>query len=124
MVSEEFDNIQTKVTESRNIQVIHAGVLLKRDIPVVKQEKLDQEALFWNDPMTKLKRHAEQMGYRMIDIFKQFDKDNSWEITRAEFVEGVKVGTSNTSYALCRLYHPRRLCIRLHSCFSCFYLRC
>ena len=52
---------------------------------------MDPEALFWNDPMTKLKNHAMAMGYRLIDLFKQFDADNSWTVTKEEFVQGVQV---------------------------------
>ena len=41
--------------------------------------------------MTKLKQYAELHKLRLVDLFKQFDKDNSWTVDREEFVAGVKV---------------------------------
>ncbi len=41
--------------------------------------------------MTKLRRYADEAGLRLIDLFKQFDKDKSWTVDREEFVMGIKV---------------------------------
>ena len=41
--------------------------------------------------MTKLKEWVEQAGYRLIDLLRHFDKDNSFTISREEFINGIKV---------------------------------
>ena len=58
-----------------------------------KQLYSDQDPLdeFENDPMTKLKRYAEKNKLRLVDLFRQFDKDNSWSVDREEFINGVRV---------------------------------
>ena len=50
---------------------------------------------FERDPLTKLRRYADEAGLRLIDLFKQFDKDNSWSVDRDEFLMGVKVFSFN-----------------------------
>ena len=46
---------------------------------------------FENDPMTKLKRYAEKNKLRLVDLFRQFDRDGSWSVDRDEFITGVRV---------------------------------
>ena len=92
MIMEEFDEIQEKMAEGGvHIQVVHAGIISDKEIKLPLPTKIDPEALFWSDPMTKLKRFAADTGFRLIDVFKQFDKDNSWTVDREEFIMGVKV---------------------------------
>jgi Ca2+-binding EF-hand superfamily protein len=43
------------------------------------------------DPFAILKDYITSKGYRLIDFFKQFDKDGSGAIDRKEFIAGVKV---------------------------------
>ena len=35
---------------------------------------------------------ATKKGLRVLEMFKQFDRDGSGSISRGEFVEGIKVG--------------------------------
>ena len=42
--------------------------------------------------MAYLQKYADRMKFRLIDVFKQFDKNNDWRLTFAELVEGVQVG--------------------------------
>ncbi|EDO31006.1 predicted protein [Nematostella vectensis] len=37
-----------------------------------------------------LKEYVERMNYRLVDLFNQFDKDNSLSVTRDEFYTGLK----------------------------------
>jgi hypothetical protein len=53
--------------------------------------------------MTKLKEWVEGAGYRLIDLFKRFDKDGSMSISRDEFVKGIRV---------------RMICVSLFPVFS------
>ena len=41
--------------------------------------------------MTKLKEWVEHAGYRLIDLLRHFDKDNSLTLSREEFINGIKV---------------------------------
>jgi len=47
----------------------------------------------FREPITILKQHITQQGLRLIDFFKQLDKDGSGSISRDEFVFGLKVNT-------------------------------
>ena len=40
----------------------------------------------------------QENGLRLIDFFKQFDRDQSMTLTREEFRNGCKVGVSNPVY--------------------------
>ena len=64
-----------------------------------KQLYSDMDPLdeFENDPMTKLKRYAERNKLRLVDLFRQFDKDGSWSVDRDEFIAGVRVSQTTTS---------------------------
>ncbi|KAK2178108.1 hypothetical protein NP493_562g03016 [Ridgeia piscesae] len=44
----------------------------------------------FREPITILKQHITQQGLRLIDFFKQLDKDGSGSISRDEFVFGLK----------------------------------
>ena len=37
-----------------------------------------------------LKEYVEKKKYRLVDLFRQFDKDNSMSVTRQEFRDGLK----------------------------------
>lgn len=44
-----------------------------------------------NNPITKIKDYMTKNGLRLIDFFKQMDKDQSNTITFDEFKRGVQV---------------------------------
>ena len=43
--------------------------------------------------LTCLQKYADRMKFRLIDVFKQFDKNNDWRLTFGELVEGVQVSS-------------------------------
>lgn len=43
-----------------------------------------------NDLIYILKQYVEEKNYRLVDLFNQFDKDNSLSVTREEFRQGLK----------------------------------
>ena len=53
----------------------------------------DPLAEFRKDPVARLFQIAKDQGYRLMDLFKDFDKDGNHEISRDEFVAGIKVRT-------------------------------
>ena len=46
--------------------------------------------------MAVVKNYVEEEGLRMIDFFKQMDKDRGGTISREEFVDGLAVRPRNT----------------------------
>lgn len=48
---------------------------------------------FRRDPYEKLKKYIRASGYRLMDLFRDFDKDGSNTISRDEFERGIKVST-------------------------------
>ena len=84
-----------------------------------KQLYADQDPLdeFENDPMTKLKRYAEKNKLRLVDLFRQFDKDQSWSVDRDEFIAGVRVSACSWRTTLAKMllvtsYFPEFRCCR------------
>ena len=93
IVYQEFDDLHKKINDNRptpkHITIIHGGVYYSSKSTY--GEGFDPELAFEQDPMTKLKRYAEENKLRLVDLFKYFDKDNSWSVDRDEFLQGVKV---------------------------------
>ena len=46
---------------------------------------------FRRDPYEKLKKYIRSSGYRLMDLFRDFDKDGSNAISRDEFERGLRV---------------------------------
>ena len=53
--------------------------------------QFDFEAALERDPMTKLRRYVDRAGLRLVDLFRQFDKDNSMTVSKEELMLGVQV---------------------------------
>ena len=66
-----------------------AGVLMDtEDSVMTEKEVLDT---FRRNPYRKIANYAKAAGYRLLDLFKDFDKDGSMTITKDEFENGIKV---------------------------------
>lgn len=92
MVRKEFKDLYDKLKEERQdrkFTVKYGGVLLD-STRFGRNKKLDPFEELMNDPMTKLKDFLEKAGYRLIDLFKTFDRDQSWSIDLSELKEGIK----------------------------------
>ncbi|KAL8564559.1 hypothetical protein ACOMHN_003317 [Nucella lapillus] len=86
-VNEEFKELEEKLKQERDMVVIHAGFKFEGSLPEVQQIEPDD---WWiRDPMTKLRKYIRESGYRIIDLFRDFDKDGNNTISREEFVQGV-----------------------------------
>lgn len=53
---------------------------------VSSENKLDAR-----NPMAIVKNYIEEEGLRMLDFFKQMDKDHGGTISKEEFIEGLSV---------------------------------
>lgn len=51
----------------------------------------DVEGISRRNPLSILKEYIAVKGLRLIDLFKQFDKDGSGSVSRVEFIQGLKV---------------------------------
>jgi hypothetical protein len=102
IVSEEFDALHKRLDEERGkqLRVIHGGVYYSSKHTVTRPPRShDPLTAFDNDPMTKLKKYAQDKHLRLVDVFKYFDKDTSWKLDRAEFMRGIKVRHNVTAAA-------------------------
>jgi Ca2+-binding EF-hand superfamily protein len=72
--------------------VTHGVVLRQDEIKKASKEDVFDE----DDPLSVLFEFMRQKNLRLKDLFGAFDKDGSESITRAEFREGFKVGTSRS----------------------------
>ena len=88
-VNDEFKELEQKLKDERELVVIHAG--FKFESSVGEIQKIEPDDWWIRDPMTKLKKYIRESGYRLIDLFRDFDKDCNNTISREEFVTGVRV---------------------------------
>ena len=89
-VSSDFKELQKTLERDRPITITHAGVLMERESAEILAEVQARET-FQRDPFGKLKTYCKQAGYRMIDLFKDLDKDGSMTISQSELVYGLQV---------------------------------
>merc|ERR1712110_469160 len=87
-VTVEFVDLENKLKEGRDFVVLHAGIKYETSVADLRRAEPDE---WWvRDPMTKLRRYIKDSGYRLIDLFKDFDKDGNQLISRSEFYTGIK----------------------------------
>ena len=73
----------------RTMRIVHGGTI--RHLISVNPLTYDPLAEFRKDPMTVLQTYAKEAGYRMLDLFKEFDLNGDFIITKEEFEIGIKV---------------------------------
>jgi len=71
------------------ITITHGGI--SGEPVAMDARNHDPLAEFRRDPMTKLQEYVKESGYRLIDLFKEFDRDGNMLISEEEFILGVKV---------------------------------
>ena len=89
-MSSDFKELQKQLEHDRPITITHAGVIMERESVEILAEVQARES-FQRDPFGKLKTYCRQAGYRLIDLFKDLDKDGSMTISQSELVYGLKV---------------------------------
>lgn len=92
MVKKSFKALEDQLAEERGLKTIYGGVL--PDCPRTKLRgegrEIDAMKMLLRDPMSKLKAYVEKEGYRMLDLLKSFDRDNSFTISLEELKEGIR----------------------------------
>ncbi|KAK3094145.1 hypothetical protein FSP39_024708 [Pinctada imbricata] len=89
MVRKKFQELHFKLHDERGLEVIYGDVLL--DVVRTRLHGgFDPYSHFMNDPMTKLKNYVEKAGYRMVDLLKSFDRDQSFTISLDELKTGIR----------------------------------
>lgn len=53
--------------------------------------RYDPLETFRRDPMTVVQQFVKDAGYRMYDLFKEFDRDQNMVLTEDELIAGLKV---------------------------------
>ena len=90
-VTKEFELLEKNIKENKpEVVIVHGGVMntLIQNTMVIKE---DFVMAFNRDPMTTLRRYLEKSGLRMIDFFKQLDRDCNMTLSKDDFIKGVKV---------------------------------
>lgn len=85
-VSKDFRNVQKKLESERLLTIVHAGMVNDSEMQMYEREV---QETFRRNPYEKLKKHIRASGYRLMDLFKDFDKDGSNTITKEEFTRGL-----------------------------------
>ena len=94
-VNPEFRQLLSQVRADRELEVLHGGHV-RHDDPYAKRERRRAAAIA-GDPLAILMEYVKQSSLRLMDVFAQFDKDNSWSVGRDEFKRGMKVWRSSLS---------------------------
>ncbi|PVD26454.1 hypothetical protein C0Q70_14131 [Pomacea canaliculata] len=87
-VSETFRKLELRMKDARTFNIVHAGY--KRKAGPSEGQKSETGDWWVRDPMTKLRNYMKENGYRLIDLFRDFDKDSNNTISREEFIIGVE----------------------------------
>ena len=89
LVTEEFQELQDRLEKERILTVTHGGIA--GEVYNITTITFDPLADFRKNPIGMLRNIAKDAGYRMIDLFNDFDKDGNQYISKDEFIYGIKV---------------------------------
>ncbi|XP_033736023.1 leucine-rich repeat-containing protein 74B-like [Pecten maximus] len=88
LVISEFIELQENLEAARAMTITHGGIVgEKYEMDYLTHDPL---AEFRRDPVNRLFEYAKDTGYRLIDLFKDFDKDKNNSISKDEFILGLK----------------------------------
>ncbi|KAL4238467.1 Leucine Rich repeat [Mactra antiquata] len=101
LVSKDFKEEEKRLIRERILIIKHAGVLADRDAINIMH---DPTETFRRNPFEKLKKYVRDAGYRLVDLFRDLDKDQSNTVTKEEFTRGLKnAGVEITSREILQL---------------------
>ncbi|XP_053399169.1 leucine-rich repeat-containing protein 74A-like [Mercenaria mercenaria] len=75
--------VANEIMKMRQFTITHGGVLDTRDVVGIRKEKPE-------DPITLVVRYLASVGIRIIDLFRMFDSDNDGQVSKREFIRGLK----------------------------------
>ena len=79
-----------KIAESRYLAVNHGPLICQRTKKSVVPN-LDPSKRYFRSPMDRMFIFMYEAGYRVVELLKKFDKDNSMSVDKDEFKEGLRV---------------------------------
>lgn len=92
-VMDTFEKLYKKLQEIRNpFKVIYGMVwATERQSLASADQEPEEEDLLSEDPLLVLFEYARLQNFRLLDMFKQLDTDNSGSLDRDEFSRGLAV---------------------------------
>ncbi|XP_060607075.1 leucine-rich repeat-containing protein 74B-like, partial [Ruditapes philippinarum] len=75
--------VANDIMKTRQFSITHGGILDTRDVVGIRKVKPE-------DPITIVVRYLGTVGIRIIDLFRMFDSDNDGQVSRREFIRGLK----------------------------------
>ncbi|XP_041357658.1 leucine-rich repeat-containing protein 74B-like [Gigantopelta aegis] len=109
-VTREFESLLSSLREKRALDIVYGHVLRDMMSMSAVQDELDLDGektiddLMSENPILVLMEYARQQNFRVIDIFKTMDVDQSGSLTKEEFKVGLqKVDITLPGAALGRL---------------------
>ncbi|XP_041351083.1 leucine-rich repeat-containing protein 74A-like [Gigantopelta aegis] len=89
-VKDNFLDAKSRLEKEREIAIVHGGLLPEENKLKMKIGG-GVDKWFVQDAMGCLKQHIKANNYRLLDLFKDFDKDGNMQISRDEFFKGIQV---------------------------------
>ncbi|XP_064624186.1 leucine-rich repeat-containing protein 74A-like [Lineus longissimus] len=90
-VRKDFVELKDKLEKDRVMRILHGTIISDLNFEPEQNLVMELKTGIMDDPMTKVRNYCDKAGLRLIDLFKQFDKDQSMSLTREEIRKGIKV---------------------------------
>lgn len=89
LVTPAFKELQQSLEKDRILTVYFGNVV--GEIFDFSSIKFDPFCEFRRNPMSLLIEYCKEAGYRLVDLFNDFDRDGNQVISKEEFIMGIKV---------------------------------
>ncbi|XP_046337711.2 leucine-rich repeat-containing protein 74A-like isoform X1 [Haliotis rufescens] len=77
----------TEISRTRKFTLHHGGILSTHDIIGIQR---DLKEVKRQDPMSLLTRYLGTIGIRVVDLFRMFDTENRFYVSKEKFIRGLK----------------------------------
>lgn len=89
LVTPAFKELQQSLEKDRILTVYFGNVV--GEIFDFSSIRFDPFCDFRRNPMSLLIEYCKEAGYRLVDLFNDFDRDGNQVISKEEFIMGIKV---------------------------------